>query len=104
MWQYLKYIPKIIFGFKDISKQYKAETGEGRPWYLSRTFLYSALCFVGTLVTIVTGIELEPEKLQAIADNVTIIIPAVIALVSAIMSFVAQFKRKATDTSKDTPS
>ncbi len=104
MFTLLKYLPKIIFGFKDVSKQYKEETGEGRPWYLSRTFLYSALCFVWTLVTVGTGVELEKEKLDAIADNVTVIIPAVIALVSAILSFIAQFKRKPTSTKNDTPS
>jgi uncharacterized membrane protein YkvI len=104
MFAILKYLPKIIFGFKDVSNEYKEVTGENRPWYLSRTFLYSALCFVGTLVTIGTGIELEKEKIKAIADNVTVIIPAVIALVSAVMSFIAQFKRKPTETKSDTPS
>jgi len=96
----LKYLPKIIFGFKDVSTEYKEATGEGRPWYLSRTFLYSALCFAGTLVTIGTGIELDKKQMEVIADNVAVIIPAVIALICAIMSFVAQIRSKNHDSTK----
>jgi hypothetical protein len=94
MFQVLKYLPKIIFGFKDVSAEYKDATGNGRPWWLSRSFLYSALCFIGTLVTVGTGIELDKVQLEAIADNVVIIIPAIIAFVTAIMSLVAQIRSK----------
>lgn len=94
MFQYLKYLPKILFMFKDVSDTYKAETGENRPWYLSRTFIYSLLCFFGTIATIVTGITFDEAQIKAIADNLPTLITAVIAIVGAVMSFIAQAKRK----------
>ncbi len=100
MFQYLKYLPKIIFGFKDVSDTYKAETGENRPWYLSRTFIYSLLCFLGTIATIATGITFDEEQIKAIADNTPSLITAIIAIVGAIMSFIAQAKSKRNGTEK----
>ena len=97
MFQYLKYLPKILFGFKDVSDTYKTETGENRPWYLSRTFIYSLLCFLGTIATIITGIAFDEEQIKAIADNTPSLITAIIAIVGAIMSFVAQIKSKRND-------
>lgn len=92
--KYLKYLPQILFGFKDVTEKYQQETGRGRPWYASRTFVYSALCFVGTVVTIVFGVELDKVQLQELADNLTVAVPAVIAIVGAVMSFVAQIRSK----------
>ena len=86
MLQFLKYLPQILLGFKDVSDKYKTETGEGRPWYLSRTFIFSALCFIGTGVTIITGITFDQEQIKVVADNAVTIITAVIAIVGAVMS------------------
>jgi len=94
MFQYLKYLPSILFKFKDVSDAYKEETGQGRPWYLSRTFIYSLLCFLGTIATIATGITFDEAQIKAIADNTPSLITAIIAIVGAIMSFVAQAKSK----------
>ena len=94
MLQFLKYLPQILLGFKDVSDKYKTETGEGRPWYLSRTFIFSALCFIGTGVTIITGITFDQEQIKVVADNAVTIITAVIAIVGAVMSFIAQWKSK----------
>ncbi len=100
MFQYLKYLPSILFKFKDVSDAYKEETGQGRPWYLSRTFIYSLLCFLGTIATIVTGITFDEEQIKAIADNTPSLITAIIAIVGAIMSFIAQAKSKRNGTEK----
>lgn len=94
MFTFLKYLPQVILAFKDVSDTYKEETGKDRPWYLSRTFLYSALCFVGTLVTIIFGVKLDEEQIKVVADNLPTIISGVIALVGAILSFIAQWKSK----------
>ena len=96
--QFLKYLPQILLGFKDVSDKYKTETGEGRPWYLSRTFIFSALCFIGTGVTIITGITFDQEQIKVVADNAVTIITAVIAIVGAVMSFIAQWKSKKNST------
>jgi len=104
MIEILKYLPKILFAFQDVSKQYKEETGEGRPWYLSRTFIFSALCFIGTIVTVVTGVTFDEAQIKTLADNAPTLISAIIAIVGAVMSFIAQAKRQPTDTKKDTPS
>ena len=89
---FIKYLPKVLLGFKDVSDKYKEETGQGRPWYLSRTFIFSALCFIGTLITIVTGISIDPQLLNTLADNLPTLISSIIALVGAILSFLAQWK------------
>lgn len=94
MFTFLKYLPKILFGFKDVSDTYQTETGEGRPWYLSRTFIFSALCFIGTIVTILTGITFDEVQIKAIADNAVTVITALVAIIGAVMSFVAQIKSK----------
>lgn len=98
MINFLKYLPQILLGFKDVSDKYKTETGEGRPWYLSRTFIFSALCFIGTGVTIITGITFDQEQIKVVADNAVTIITAVIAIVGAVMSFIAQWKSKKNST------
>ena len=89
---FIKYLPKVLLGFKDVSDKYKEETGQGRPWYLSRTFIYSSLCFLGTLIAIGTGITVDPQLINTIADNLPTLISSVIALVGAILSFIAQWK------------
>jgi hypothetical protein len=92
MIKFIKYLPKVLLGFKDVSDKYKEETGQGRPWYLSRTFIFSALCFIGTLITIVTGISIDPQLLNTLADNLPTLISSIVALVGAILSFLAQWK------------
>lgn len=87
-------MPKILFGFKDVSDEYKETTGEGRPWYMSRTFIFSALCFIATIATIFTGVTFDEEQIKAIADNLPSLITASVAIVGVIMSFVAQVKSK----------
>lgn len=100
MFTFIKYLPKILLGFKDVSEKYKEETGNNRPVYLSRTFIFSLLCFIGTGVTVVTGMVIDPNLLQILADNLPAFISAIIAIVGAIGSFVAQWKRN--QTSSDT--
>ena len=92
MLSFLKYLPQILIGFKDVSDKYKEETGAGRPFYLSRTFVFSLLCFLGTAATVVTGVTFDQEQIKVVADNLVTIITAVIAVVGAVMSFIAQWK------------
>ena len=92
MIKYLKYVPLVLLGFKDVSQAYTEETGQGRPWYLSRTFTYSALCFVSTLIGALTGVTFEESAISIVADNVPTIVSGVIALIGAGLTFVAQWK------------
>ena len=94
MLTFLKYLPSILLKFKDVSDTYKQETGEGRPWYLSRTFVFSALCLCGTGATIATGVVFDQAQIKVVADNVVTIVTAGIALVGAVISFIAQWKSK----------
>lgn len=94
MLTFLKYLPQILLRFKDVSDSYETETGAGRPWYLSRTFVFSALCFLGTLATVLFGISYDSAVLQELANNIVTVVTALIAVVGAIMSFVAQVKSK----------
>ena len=92
MFALLRYLPKIIFGFKDISAEYKEATGEGRPWYYSRGFIHSVICFAGTMVTAFVGITIDPKLFDVIADNATILLPAAISLITAVMSIIGQIR------------
>lgn len=92
MFTFLKYLPKILLGFKDVSDTYQEETGEGRPFYLSRTFVFSLLCFLATGATVFLGITFDQEQIKIVADNLVTIVTAVIAVIGAIMSFIAQWK------------
>lgn len=94
MFQYLKYLPKILFAFKDVSDQYKEETGNNRPVLLSRTFINSLVCFLSTIATVALGVKFDDESIRVVADNTATIILAGVALYTAIMSFVAQIKSK----------
>lgn len=92
MIKYLKYLPIVLLGFQDVSKAYTDETGQGRPWYLSRTFTYSALCFLSTLIGALTGVKFEESAISVVADNIPTIVSGIIALIGACLTFVAQWK------------
>jgi len=94
MFQYLKYLPKILFGFKDVSDQYKEETGNNRPVILSRTFINSLVCFLATIASVALGVDFDDGQVKVVADNTATIILAGVGLYTAIMSFVAQVKSK----------
>lgn len=100
MLTFLKYLPRILLGFKNVSDTYKAETGADRPWYLSRTFIFSALCFISTGITVVTGVKFDEETIKVVADNIPTIVSGVIALVGAVLSFIAQWKSAKNNSTK----
>ena len=93
MFNFLKYLPQILLKFKDVSASYAKETGEERPFYLSRTFVFSALCFIATLITAITGTIIDENFLGVLADNIPTIISGIIAIIGAVLSFIAQWKR-----------
>lgn len=95
MFSWIKYIP-LLLKFKDVTDVYKEETGEDKPWYLSRTFLGSAIAFISTCLTVFFGIVVDAGTVQIVVDNISTIIPAIIALYGIVMTFVGQIKKKST--------
>jgi hypothetical protein len=93
MFSFLKYIP-LLLKFKDVTEVYKEETGQDKPWYLSRTFLGSAIAFIFTCLAVFFGIVVDAGTIQIVVDNISTIISAIVALYGIIMTFIGQIKKK----------
>lgn len=93
MFNFLKYLP-LLLKLKDIAEVYKQETGENKPWYLSRTFVGSIIAFVFTCLTVFLGIEFDQGQITFLTDNISTMITTGIALYGVIMSFIGQIFKK----------
>lgn len=93
MFQFLKYIP-LLLKFKDVTEVYKEETGQDKPWYMSRTFLGSAIAFIFTCLAVFFGIVVDAGTIEIIVNNTSTIISAIVALYGIVMTLVGQIKKK----------
>jgi hypothetical protein len=93
MFTFLKYIP-LLLKFKDVTDVYKKETGENKPWYISRTFFGSAIAFIFTCLAVFFGLVVDANTVAIVADNAYTISSAIVALYGIIMTFVGQIKKK----------
>jgi len=93
MFSFLKYIP-LLLRFKDVTEVYKEETGENKPWYMSRTFLGSAIAFIFTCLAVFFGIVVDAGTIEIVVNNISTIISAIVALYGIIMTFIGQIKKK----------
>lgn len=97
-----KYIG-LILKLSDVSSIYQAEKNEGKPWWLSRSFIGSLIAFFATAVTVFFGITVSDGQIEVIVNSLTTIIPAVIALYGVIMTFIGQIKKKPEEPCKTEP-
>lgn len=97
-----KYIG-LILKFSDVSAIYKQEKGEGKSWWLSRTFIGSLIAFLATVVAVFFGIQISDGQVEVIVNSVSTIVPAVIALYGIVMTFIGQIKKKQDETCKTEP-
>lgn len=93
MFAFFKYLP-LLLGLKDVANVYKQETGEDKPWYLSRTFLGSAIAFIFTCLAVFFGISYTGDDIEVIVNNIYTIITTCVALYGVVMTFVGQIKKK----------
>lgn len=93
MFQFLKYIP-LLLKFKDVTEIYKDETGKDKPWYMSRTFLGSAIAFIFTCLAVFFGIVVDAATIQIVVDNTSTIISGLVAVYGIILTLIGQIKKK----------
>ena len=87
-----KYIP-LILRFKNISDVYQEETGQGKPFYMSRRFVGLVIAAVFAIVTLRTGITIDEALSLQMADNVISLITAGITLYGIVLGIIGHFKR-----------
>lgn len=93
MFQFLKYIP-LLLKFKDVTEVYKEETGKDKPWYMSRTFLGSAIAFIFTCLAVFFGIVVDATTIQIVVDNASTVVSALVALYGIVLTIIGQIKKK----------
>lgn len=98
-----KYI-KLFGLFKDISSAYKEETGNDRPFYLSRGFWSAVAIFLAAVLKTAFGYVLDDTTVNTIVDNavtvsasVSTIVPAIVALYGVVMGVAKAVKGKKAD-------
>lgn len=89
---FLKYLP-LILKFKNISEVYQEETGQGKPFYMSRRFIGLVITVIFAIVTIWTGVTVDDAISLQIADNIVAVITAVITLYGVVLGIIGQVKK-----------
>lgn len=88
----LKYL-SLILRFRNVAEVYKEETGEGKPFYLSRRFIGLLITIIFAIVTVRTGITIDEALSAQIAEHVVSLITALVALYGIILTVIGHFKR-----------
>jgi len=89
---FLRYLP-LILKFKNISEVYREETGQGKPFYMSRRFIGLVITVIFAIVTIWTGVTVDDAISLQIADNIVAVITAVITLYGVVLGIIGQVKK-----------
>ena len=89
---FLKYLP-LILKFKNISEVYQEETGQGKPFYMSRRFIGLVITVIFAIVTIWTGVTVDDAISLQIADNIVAVITAVFTLYGVGLGVIGQVKK-----------
>jgi len=103
----IKYV-KLFLGFRDIQKAWKEEKGVDRPKWLSRGVLGAVLVFLGLLLSVAFGVNLDQTVINQLKDNLEKLVeglwalkPVVIALYGIIMviaKIIKEAKKKTPET------
>lgn len=88
----LKYL-SLILRFRNVAEVYKEETGEGKPFYLSRRFIGLLITIIFAIVTVRTGITIDEALSAQIAEHVVSLITALVALYGIILTVIGHFTR-----------
>ena len=85
MLSFLKYLP-LVGAFKDVSAAYQEETGKGRPVYLNRRFLGSAITLIGVALSVFFGTKLDSTVVAQLTDNVEKLVSAGVTLYGVVLA------------------
>ena len=88
----LKYL-SLILRFKNISEVYQEETGQGKPFYMSRRFIGLVITVIFAIITIWTGVTIDDAMSLQIADNIIAIVTAIITLYGIVLGIIGQVKK-----------
>lgn len=90
----LKFIPLLLKG-KSIADVYEEETGQGKPWYLSRRFFGAIITFIGAVAGVYFGVDvtLDEGMVNVLTDNIGSAVAAGIGLYGVILHIVGWIKR-----------
>lgn len=88
---FLKFLPLIMKG-KSIADAYREETGQEKPFYMSRRFIGAVIAFIGAALGIASGIQLDANVIESITGNVEALISAAIALYGGMLAIVGAVK------------
>lgn len=89
---FLKYLP-LLLRFKNVSEVYQEETGQGKPWYLSRRFIGLIVAIIFAIITLRTGITIDEALSLQLADHLISVITAGVALYGIVLGIIGHFKR-----------
>lgn len=90
---FLKYLPLLLKG-KQVADVYRAETGAGKPIYLSRRFVGTVIVLIGAVASMYFGVSLDENIISSLTDNAVSVISAGVALYGVILGIVGIVKRK----------
>ena len=93
MFKWMKYLA-LAPTFKDMRTVYEQETGQGRPFYMSRRFRGSLIAGLATIAAVHYGVDFSPETIINISENLERVISAVTAIYGFVMILVGTVKRK----------
>ena len=89
---FLKYLP-LILKFKNVAEVYKEETGQGKPFYMSRRFIGLVITVIFAVTTIWTGVTVDDALSLPIVDSIVAIVTAVITLYGIVLGIIGQVKK-----------
>ncbi len=90
----LKFIPLILKG-KSVANIYEEETGQGKPWFLSRRFFGAIITFIGAAAGIYFGVNitLDEGMVNVLTDNIEGAVAAGIGIYGVILHVIGWVKR-----------
>ena len=89
---FLKYLPLLLQG-RSIATAYKEETGQGKPFYLSRRLIGLVITLIGAIVSLYFGVTLDSAILASIADNMVTVISAIATLYGVIIGIIGVIRK-----------
>ena len=85
---------KLFAGLKDVRAIVKEESGKDAPVWMSRKVIGAVLVFISTLVLYFTGIQIDPDIIVSLTDNLEKLTSAGVAMYGIVMVLVSVFKNK----------
>jgi hypothetical protein len=92
-------IIKLYGMFGDVRASVAEAKGEAGWWY-SRKFIGTVIVFLAAIVLYLTGVTIDADILNKLADNTTDMITAIVGIYGLILTLVSLFKKKTDEVPK----